>query len=103
MKNPTRTTRRERQNIWIAIFRALRPHQWIKNALVFVPLVLGGLLLEFDAWSYAFLGFVALCLAASASYVLNDLRDAQSDRKHPNHLSLENGSDKGSPPDTTTS
>ncbi len=82
MKNPTRTTRRERQNIWIAIFRALRPHQWIKNALVFVPLVLGGLLLEFDAWSYAFLGFVALCLAASASYVLNDLRDAQSDRKH---------------------
>jgi 4-hydroxybenzoate polyprenyltransferase len=66
----------------ISIFRSLRPHQWIKNALVFVPLVLGGLLLEVDAWGYAFLGFVALCLAASATYVVNDLRDVASDRKH---------------------
>lgn len=65
-----------------AVVRSLRPHQWVKNALVFVPLVLGGLLLEYDAWGYAFLGFVALCLAASATYVVNDLRDVQSDRKH---------------------
>lgn len=65
-----------------AILRALRPHQWVKNALVFVPLVLGGLLLEPDAWGYAFLGFVALCFAASATYIFNDLRDLQSDRKH---------------------
>lgn len=71
-----------RSNIAVAIFRSLRPHQWIKNALVFVPLVLGGLLGETDAWGYAFLGFVALCLAASATYVVNDLRDAQNDRKH---------------------
>jgi 4-hydroxybenzoate polyprenyltransferase len=66
----------------VAILRSMRPHQWVKNALVFVPLVLGGLLLEPDAWGFAFLGFTALCLAASASYVLNDLRDAASDRKH---------------------
>jgi 4-hydroxybenzoate polyprenyltransferase len=65
-----------------AVVRSLRPHQWIKNALVFVPLVLGGLLLEYDAWGYAFLGFIALCLAASATYVVNDLRDLESDRKH---------------------
>jgi 4-hydroxybenzoate polyprenyltransferase len=65
-----------------AVVRSLRPHQWIKNALVFVPLVLGGLLLEYDAWGYAFLGFIALCLAASATYVVNDLRDVESDRKH---------------------
>jgi 4-hydroxybenzoate polyprenyltransferase len=69
-------------SIAVAVFRSLRPHQWIKNALVFVPLVLGGLLLEYDAWGYAFLGFIALCLAASATYVVNDLRDVESDRKH---------------------
>jgi len=71
-----------RPAIAVSIFRTLRPHQWVKNALVFVPLVLGGLLLERDAWGYAFLGFVALCLAASATYVVNDLRDVQNDRKH---------------------
>lgn len=65
-----------------AIVRSLRPHQWIKNVLVFVPLVLGGLLFEIDAWGYAFLGFAALCLAASATYVVNDLRDVRSDRRH---------------------
>jgi 4-hydroxybenzoate polyprenyltransferase len=47
-----------------------------------VPLVLGGLLLEPDAWGYTFLGFAALCFAASATYVVNDLRDVQNDRKH---------------------
>ncbi len=65
-----------------AIVRSLRPHQWVKNALVFVPLILGGLLLESEAWGYAFLGFIALCLAASATYVVNDLRDLASDREH---------------------
>lgn len=65
-----------------SVLRSLRPHQWAKNALVFVPLVLGGLLLEYDAWGYAFLGFVALCLAASATYVVNDLWDLESDRQH---------------------
>ncbi|MGE0341035.1 MAG: UbiA family prenyltransferase [Xanthobacteraceae bacterium] len=72
----------ELQNPALALVRALRVHQWIKNALVFVPLVLGGLLLEFPAWKYACLGFVALCLAASASYVFNDLWDLESDREH---------------------
>ena len=69
-------------NTAIAAVRSLRLHQWVKNALVFVPLVLGGLLLEIDAWRFAFLGFIALSLAASATYVVNDIRDAASDRKH---------------------
>lgn len=72
----------ERPNTALALVRALRVHQWSKNALVFVPLVLGGLLLKFPAWQYACLGFVALCLAASASYVFNDLWDIESDREH---------------------
>jgi 4-hydroxybenzoate polyprenyltransferase len=77
-----RNAKSETQNSALAIYRALRPHQWVKNALVFVPLLLGGLVLEIDAWRFAFVGFVTLCLAASATYIINDICDLESDRKH---------------------
>lgn len=78
-----RTARKQKETaVSVAILRSLRPHQWVKNALVFVPLVLGGLFLEFDAWGYALLGFVALCFVASAIYIINDLHDLANDRKH---------------------
>ena len=62
--------------------RSLRLHQWAKNALVFVPLVLGGKALDTSAWTMAALGFIALSLAASATYVVNDLWDLPNDRRH---------------------
>lgn len=62
--------------------RCLRLHQWAKNALIFVPLVLGGKLDDVNAWGMAALGFVALGLAASATYIINDLWDLPSDRRH---------------------
>ncbi len=62
--------------------RSLRLHQWAKNALVFVPLVLGGKALDTSAWTMAALGFMALSLAASATYVVNDLWDLPNDRRH---------------------
>ncbi len=77
-----RTARCAEPDKLAAVFHAIRLHQWTKNALVFVPLVLGGLLGETDAWAYALLGFLALCFAASATYVVNDLRDLENDRKH---------------------
>jgi 4-hydroxybenzoate polyprenyltransferase len=77
-----RNAKSETRNTALAIYRALRPHQWVKNALVFVPLLLGGLVLEIDAWRFAFVGFVTLCLAASATYIINDICDLESDRKH---------------------
>jgi 4-hydroxybenzoate polyprenyltransferase/phosphoserine phosphatase len=60
----------------------LRLHQWTKNLLVFVPLLLGG---AFEAHYFAStaLAFLAFGLAASANYVLNDLMDLASDRMHP--------------------
>ena len=64
------------------LLRSLRLHQWAKNALVFVPLVLGGKTLDSTAWLMAMLGFVALCLTASATYIVNDLWDLPSDRRH---------------------
>ncbi|MBX3524062.1 MAG: UbiA family prenyltransferase [Xanthobacteraceae bacterium] len=82
MAKRARPTSKKKPSTAAAIFRSLRVHQWIKNGLVFVPLVLGGLIGEYDAWSYASLGFLALSLAASASYILNDIRDIESDRRH---------------------
>lgn len=62
--------------------RTLRLHQWAKNILVFVPLVLGGKAGDAAAWLDAFLGFIALGCAASAMYVFNDLWDLPNDRRH---------------------
>jgi 4-hydroxybenzoate polyprenyltransferase/phosphoserine phosphatase len=62
--------------------RSLRLHQWVKNALLFVPLVLGGKASDPSAWGKAGIGFFALSAAASATYVINDLWDLPNDRKH---------------------
>jgi 4-hydroxybenzoate polyprenyltransferase len=62
--------------------RGLRFHQWAKNALVFIPLILGGKALDAAAWAHAFGGFAALSLLASATYLLNDLWDLAEDRRH---------------------
>ncbi len=65
-----------------ALLKGLRLHQWVKNALVFLPLVLGGRAGEAQAWGSALLAFLALGLVASASYLLNDLLDLSHDRAH---------------------
>jgi len=64
------------------VLKAARVHQWAKNALVFVPLVLGGKALDLVAWSEALIGFVLLGVLASGTYLLNDLWDLEDDRKH---------------------
>lgn len=63
--------------------RAVRPRQWLKNALVFVPLVAANRLDEAGLLLLAFLAFVAFSLCASSAYLLNDLMDLPSDRRHP--------------------
>ena len=68
---------------WRPYIKALRLHQWLKNALVFVPLVLAHKILEIDALAMAAVAFVAFGLAASSVYVLNDLADLAEDRRHP--------------------
>ena len=61
--------------------RALRPHQWVKNVLVFVPLIAAH---ETQPWLYAVTAavFVALSACASGTYLLNDLLDLPYDRRH---------------------
>ena len=62
--------------------RALRPHQWLKNLLVFAPM-LAAHELTWSAMMYSVLAFVAFSLVASSTYVLNDLLDLAADRAHP--------------------
>ena len=66
-----------------AAVRALRPRQWVKNALLFVPLLLAHEISNVEKLTAAALAFLALSCCASAVYVSNDLVDVESDRRHP--------------------
>lgn len=66
--------------LWL---RALRLHQWVKNVLMFVPLVLAHELFDGDRLVTLTLGFMAFNICASSVYVLNDLLDLAADRQHP--------------------
>jgi len=62
--------------------KALRVHQWVKNVLVFLPLLAAHRLLEVDAVLATVLAFVCFNLCASSVYITNDLLDLASDRQH---------------------
>ncbi|HJW03519.1 MAG TPA: UbiA family prenyltransferase [Azospira sp.] len=66
----------------LAYLRALRVHQWLKNLLVFLPLLAAHRLQDGSATLAAALAFVAFSLCASSVYLLNDLLDLPSDRAH---------------------
>jgi 4-hydroxybenzoate polyprenyltransferase len=65
------------------VWRALRPIQWVKNVLLFVPLLLAHQVGNIDRLLACCLAFAAFSACASAVYVLNDLLDIESDRHHP--------------------
>jgi len=66
-----------------ALVRALRPYQWSKNLLVFVPIITSNHLFDYTAWLSAFWAAAAFSATASGLYVLNDLADLDADRAHP--------------------
>ncbi len=66
-----------------AFLRSLRPHQWVKNGLLFAGLVFAGRLADPQALARAVEGFVAFALLSGAVYLFNDLRDIEADRLHP--------------------
>ena len=63
--------------------RVFRVHQWLKNALLFVPLLAAHQISNIQSLSTLILAFVSFSLCASAVYMANDLLDLDSDRKHP--------------------
>lgn len=62
--------------------RAARLHQWAKNGLVFLPILLAGHVLDVAGWLKCAAAFLALGLTASATYLINDLLDLDADRQH---------------------
>jgi len=62
---------------------AMRPRQWTKNLLLFAGIIFAAKLGDPARWLAAVTAFVAYCAASSAAYLVNDVRDAESDRLHP--------------------
>ena len=63
--------------------KLLRVHQWMKNALLFVPFLAAHQINNTDAWLVLILAFSSFSLCASSVYIVNDLLDLESDRQHP--------------------
>jgi 4-hydroxybenzoate polyprenyltransferase len=63
--------------------RVLRMHQWMKNLLLFVPLLAAHQVFAGGTWMGLILAFISFSLCASAVYIANDLLDLESDRTHP--------------------
>jgi decaprenyl-phosphate phosphoribosyltransferase len=66
-----------------ALVTAMRPKQWAKNVLVFVAPAAAGVLGDAYYIRLTLMGFVAFCMVSSATYLLNDVLDVESDRRHP--------------------
>ncbi|HEX5036038.1 MAG TPA: UbiA family prenyltransferase [bacterium] len=72
-----------RSHLMSAVLRAIRIHQWTKNLLIFIPLIMAHKVANEEPLLRGSLAFLAFGLFASATYVLNDLIDLERDRKHP--------------------
>jgi 4-hydroxybenzoate polyprenyltransferase len=66
-----------------AMIRAMRPHHWLKNGLVFVPILLNHDVFDIAAIGHGVIAFIAFSLMASSIYLLNDIVDVEADRRHP--------------------
>jgi 4-hydroxybenzoate polyprenyltransferase len=78
----TTSQARTKPGAW-AYVKALRLHQWTKNVLVFVPLLMSHQFLVPQPLINTMLAFVCFGLVASAIYLVNDIMDLHQDRKHP--------------------
>lgn len=68
---------------WFAWLEALRVHQWLKNLLLFVPLLAAHEIANLNSWTVLACAFLSFGFCASSAYVCNDLLDLESDRYHP--------------------
>lgn len=65
------------------IITLLRPHQWLKNGFIFLPLFFDRHLFDIDYLLPCIFMFFSYCFAASGIYCFNDIYDVEADRKHP--------------------
>lgn len=65
------------------VIKLLRPHQWVKNGFVFLPLFFDRRMMDVGYLIPAIVAFFAFSFAASGIYCFNDIYDVEADRKHP--------------------
>jgi 4-hydroxybenzoate polyprenyltransferase len=73
----------ERRPVLRAALKGIRPYQWVKNALLFLPILLAHNVALPERWLGVLFAFASFCCVASATYLLNDLLDIEADRRHP--------------------
>ena len=66
-----------------ALIKTMRPHQWLKNVLIFTGLVFDGKLGNIPDLVRTSFGFLLFCLISSTVYIINDIADVEADRQHP--------------------
>ena len=72
-----------RRSLALNLLISLRPGQWTKNLLLFAGILFAAKLGDVARWPEALAAFAAYCAASSAGYLVNDVRDAEEDRRHP--------------------
>jgi len=65
------------------LLKTMRPRQWVKNGLLFIPLIFDKQLTNWPALARIIVGFMLFCLLSSIIYIINDLVDLEADRNHP--------------------
>src|SRR5215207_8015211 len=65
------------------LLRAMRPHQWTKNAIVGAALIFDRRLFQLDPLLHGIAAILCFCAVSSAIYLINDLRDVEADKLHP--------------------
>lgn len=81
LDKPT-TLIKDKKNQLKLLLKQIRPHQWVKNVLIFLPALAGHKFFEGEILAQCVGGFIGFSLLASFVYVFNDLVDISSDRNH---------------------
>jgi len=68
---------------FLPLIKTMRPRHWVKNGLLFIPLIFDEQLTNWPALGRVIAGFVLFCLLSSLIYIINDVMDVEADRKHP--------------------
>jgi 4-hydroxybenzoate polyprenyltransferase len=69
--------------VLLGLLKTMRPRQWLKNGLVYVPLFFDGKLADPESIVRTTIAFILLCMMSGAVYIMNDLKDIEKDRQHP--------------------
>lgn len=82
-KGKSHTSFTDQSHSFFQFIKGMRPHQYAKNMLIFVPLITAHQYFNIEMLAATFIAFLCFCLCASGVYFLNDLLDMQADRCHP--------------------